>query len=414
MKIRSITYFDDLQWPLRRNRIQQAAEFISAARSRFEDAGFEVQTSRIAAPPFPLVLADKTESEVVIYAKALEERLNDLGFGYISIGPAIPGFPESYMLIPEILGNTQTVFSAGIMSSADSGIDFNAIQLCAAVIKKVSEITPDGFTNLRFAALANVPSKAPFLPAAYQDINSPPSFAIATEAGDVAVESVQKAASLQELRRIFVESVERHAATLTNIADKLFEIYGVYFAGIDFSLAPYPSIHQSIGTAIEQMGVPTIGCNGSLAAVAILADLLDQAQFRKVGFNGVMLPVMEDASLAKHALHGDLEINDLLLYSTVCGTGIDTVPLPGDISQDQLYAVLLDLAVLSQRLRKPLTARMMPVPGRIVGDTTDFDFEFFSNSRVMKLKAQPLEGMISGGESYHLAGRPDRKMDREF
>jgi uncharacterized protein (UPF0210 family) len=93
MKIRSITYFDNLQWPLDRVRIQQADEFISEARKLYEDGGFEVQTTRIATPPFPQVLLNEMQSNAVLYAKALEEQLIILGFDYISIGPAIPEAP---------------------------------------------------------------------------------------------------------------------------------------------------------------------------------------------------------------------------------------------------------------------------------------------------------------------------------
>ena len=100
-----------------------------------------------------------------------------------------------------------------------------------------------------------------------------------------------------------------------------------------------------------------------------------------------------------------LTVNDLLLYSAVCGTGLDTVPLPGSVSEDQLYAVLLDLAALAQRLGKPLTARLMPIPGKIAGDTTEFDFEFFANSKIMGLEAQPLSGYLAENNEIQLNSR---------
>ena len=93
------------------------------------------------------------------------------------------------------------------------------------------------------------------------------------------------------------------------------------------------------------------------------------------------------------------------MYSAVCGTGLDTVPLPGDASVEQLTAVLLDLAALALRLDKPLTARLMPIPGKVAGDLTGFDFAFFANSRVLGLEAQPLTGLLAGGESFDLQPR---------
>jgi uncharacterized protein (UPF0210 family) len=120
-----------------------------------------------------------------------------------------------------------------------------------------------------------------------------------------------------------------------------------------------------------------------------------------------MLPVLEDAVLAKRAADGSLTVTDLLLYSAVCGTGLDTIPLPGDVSEEQLAAVLLDLAALAQRLGKPLTARLMPVPGKQAGDPTGFDFAFFANSRVMPIRAQPLKGLFSGDETFDLKARKE-------
>ncbi len=91
-----------------------------------------------------------------------------------------------------------------------------------------------------------------------------------------------------------------------------------------------------------------------------------------------------------------LSIEDLLLYAAVCGTGLDTVPLPGDSSVEALTAVLLDLGALSLRLNKPLTARLMPIPGKAAGDEVNFDFAYFAPSRVMALPAQPLTGLLTG------------------
>jgi hypothetical protein len=106
-----------------------------------------------------------------------------------------------------------------------------------------------------------------------------------------------------------------------------------------------------------------------------------------------------------------LTVKDMLLYSAVCGTGLDTVPLPGDASVEQLAALLLDVAVLAHRLDKPLTARLMPVPGKKAGEPTGFDFEFFANSRVMALEAGGLMGALAGSEPLEIItrGKPGGK-----
>jgi uncharacterized protein (UPF0210 family) len=405
MKIRSITYFDNLQWPLDVDRVQQASNFISRARSSFQDGGFEVQTTRLATPPFPLIMKGDMHLEAKQLAAELEGRLISAGFDYVSIGPALPDYPESYSVLPEVLANTQSIFVAGVISSTQGGIFPSAIKQCAKVIKQNAEISEDGFDNLRFAALANVPPGAPFFPAAYHYRDAKPAFAIATEAADLAVTATMNAETLDAARTQLIELVEDQAGLLTSIGEDLEARSGVKFSGLDFSLAPYPLAEQSIGTAIESMGVPSIGSHGSLAAVAILAEALERADYPRVGFSGVMLPLLEATVLAQRGYEGMLSVSDLLLYSAVCGTGLDTIPLPDDVSEEQLYAILLDLAVLAQRLRKPLTARLMPIPGRKAGEKTDFDFEFFANSKVLDLKAQRITGLLAGDDPYDLKNR---------
>ncbi|MGW8249703.1 MAG: DUF711 family protein, partial [Anaerolineales bacterium] len=165
--------------------------------------------------------------------------------------------------------------------------------------------------------------------------------------------------------------------SLEAVARQLEDHFQVRFGGLDFSLAPFPQEGLSLGAALESLGLPALGTHGSLAAAAFLADSVDRASFRKAGFSGLMLPVLEDSTLARRAEEGVLSIKDMLLYSAVCGTGLDTIPLPGSTSADELAALLLDVASLAQRLDKPLTARLMPVPGKVASDPTGFDFAYF-------------------------------------
>jgi uncharacterized protein (UPF0210 family) len=202
-----------------------------------------------------------------------------------------------------------------------------------------------------------------------------------------------------------IDAIETHAKNLENIGEHLAKMYGFEFKGIDFTLAPLPTQAISLGHALECLGVPSLGLHGSLAAAAFLTDTLDQANFKRTGFNGLMMPLLEDSTLAMRGEEGVLSVTDLLMYSAVCGTGLDTIPLPGDTSVEALQAVLLDLAALSLRLDKPLTARLMPIPGLKAGDDTGFDFEFFANSKVLALTAKPLTGLLAGDEEISIAPR---------
>jgi uncharacterized protein (UPF0210 family) len=328
----------------------------------------------------------------------------EAGFDYVSLGPALPEAPEAYTWIPAALAATQNAFFSGALTTTDGAIALPAVHACAQVIQQASTISPDGFANLRFAALANVPPGSPFFPAAYHQ-GGEPAFAIATEAADLAVQAFSQAPSLHAARQALVAAMEQHAQAIGSVVAGLQEHSPLRFGGIDFSLAPFPEQALSLGTALERLGVPALGLHGSLAAAAILAETMDQARFPRAGFSGLMLPVLEDATLARRAAEGTLGVKDLLMVSAVCGTGLDTVPLPGESSAEQLAALLLDLAALARRLDKPLTARLMPIPGKRAGDPTGFDFAFFANSRILALHAAPLEGFLAGDEHIPLCSR---------
>lgn len=399
MKIRSITYFFNPGWPLDESKFQAAGKFLAAAKSAFETAGYEVQTTRLATTPFPHLLKDNIE-ETPKLAEAVEALLLSIGVEYAALGPALPNFPASYEIIPEAIAHTQKIFFSGVMADK-TGIHPAAVRACAEIIVRCAPLDPNGFGNLYFAALAHVPPGAPFFPAAYHQGNGP-IFAIATEAADLAVDAFSGPWRMDEGRKRLISTIEKHGKVLAPVAEKLSRQFNTDFGGIDFSLAPFPTDEQSLGGAVEAMGIPKIGLHGSLAAASLLTEALERANFPHTGFSGFMQPVLEDSVLAVRAAEGILTIKDLLLFSAVCGTGLDTVPLPGDVTAGQIAALLLDLSALALRLDKSLTARLMPIPGKKAGDPTDFDFAFFANSKVMALEAEPLTGSLSGDEVFQL------------
>lgn len=403
MKIRSITYFLDPGWPIDLEGLRQAGALIASARLAFERADYSVQSTRLATFSFARRVPSLDAAEVVAFAQQLEEAARPLGFEYVSIGPALPQLPASYPVVPQVLAATQNVFVSGQMTTSD-GVSLQAVRACAEIIHRTATLSPDGFTNLRFAATANLPPEAPFFPAAYHD-DDMPSFALAMESADLAVEAFTNAPDLKSARRRLLDKLEYHGRELNVIACAEARKWSMPFGGIDFSLAPYPDEAVSLGAALERLGVPATGMHGSLAAAAILTDTLDQARFPRAGFSGLMLPVLEDVVLARRASEGCLTVMDLLMYSAVCGTGLDTIPLPGDTTVDQLAAILVDVACLAQRLDKPLTARLMPVPGKKAGEMTGFDFSFFANGRVMAVRAEPLSGYLAGEETIALTHR---------
>ena len=403
MKIRSITSFYDPGLPQPEIVLHQLSEFSREASKALNSAGIEVQSTRLATTPFPHYFPQTTPSKAVHLAQEMENKSRMFGFGYVSCGPALPDFSASYELIPELLAATQDLFLSAIIADAKQ-IYPRAVYQSAQIIHAAARITPDGFGNLRFAALANVKPGGPFLPGAFHARGAAPACSIAVECADAALSSFQNCTSLSEGCAMMISSFEGFSHMVQQNLQPLLKEYQILFNGFDFSPAPFPQDSCSLGAAIEAVGA-RLGSHGALAAAAIIADALGKGKWQHTGYNGLMLPVLEDSILAARAAEERLSTQDLLMFSAVCGTGLDTVPLPGDASVKEIESILMDVAALAVRLGKPLTARLMPIPGKSAGDPTEFDFGYFKNSRVMKLNGQILSGPICGNDPIPLTPR---------
>lgn len=375
--------------------------FLARSVEVFAEHGLEVQTTRIATEPWPELLGPDRAGLAVGFARQVENIVRDLGVGYCSLGPVREARlgPEAAVrcrqVVQDIIASTETIFAS--VETAAEGVVFPVAAVDAArIIRHIADITAGGFGNLRFAAISHCPPDTPFFPAAYHggDGNG---FSVALEAADVAVACFTEAGTLQEAERSLVRALEREGRRVQTVAEKLEVESGWRFVGIDVSLAPFPERDRSIGGALEDLGLDAFGAAGTLFAAALTARALARTTLKKCGFSGLMLPVLEDSVLAARAGQGLLTVNDLLLYSAVCGTGLDTVPLPGNVSQEELAGILLDVAALSRALRKPLTARLLPVPGKSAGETTEFDFPYFANSAVLPTRGLGAKGLFRRG-----------------
>jgi len=410
VNIRSVTLFTHPGKPLSLGLFPRIGKIVHGLRLVCEAAGFEVQSTRLATVPFPSLVS--TDDEAVELAVKLEELARRYGVDFVSVGPALPDFAEAYGWITDILGKTSSVFASGVIADLEGAVYPQAALECARVMRSSAPLEESGFANLRFAALAGVPPFVPFFPAAYAPLGewdaSVLGFSLAVEAAPVVVRAFSGAKTISEAKQNLAAEISRFTSRIANLAEDLGVRYSTAFLGIDFSFAPFPEESASLGTALESLGVASVGTHGSLAAAAIAASVLDEVEFPRTGFNGLMFPVLEDAILARRAAEGALSVKDLLLYSAVCGTGLDTVPIPGDVSAEQIQAVLLDVATLAVRLRKPLTARLLPVPGKKAGEPVHFDFPYFADSAVLPLDASPLGGALAPSERFTVHERSRR------
>jgi uncharacterized protein (UPF0210 family) len=274
-------------------------------------------------------------------------------------------------------------FFSSLPVISQSGINFMALKSGARIIKKLSE--PDPFNNLKFCVSCNVSPNTPFFPAAYHKNSEKAAFSIALEMADEVVSVFNKVSTLSQakitLKKRFNEIYEK----VLKICEKISYRYDLEFIGMDFSPAPFPNLERSIGNAIEKLGIEYFGAYGSLLGIGIITNCIPKKE-KIIGFSGMMQPILEDYTLSERLKEGRFNIDTLLLYSTICGTGLDCVPLPGNTTERELFYILLDLSVISLSHNKPLTARLMPIPGKEAGDDVEFDFEYFAPSKIMDIK----------------------------
>jgi uncharacterized protein len=381
--IRAITAFAEIDPPNFDTNIQNAVAMLKAAKLSFEQAGYTVQTIRITTQPFPMIVRNMTHEDAIEffnkYAAEVEKE------GVISaIGPAFLHDPDRAWVetFAEVLAAHPSLDGCIIVAD-DNGIQWPAIHEAAFVMKYLEEHTQRGQGNFSFAAAAMVRGFSPFFPASY-GISHEKHFAIALQGAGFVDEAFSNAkGNFDDARKQLSAILRRDLPGIQRLAMEIEHKTEWSYLGLDASTAPLQDV--SIDAAIEKLTGNPVGSPGTMTAAAIITGALKDAPALSVGYNGLMLPILEDKGLAQRWSEGRLTLDSLLAYSAVCGTGIDTVPLPGDVTEEQLSRIIGDVASLAYKWKKPLTARLFPVPGKKAGDRTDFDSPYLVNATIQKL-----------------------------
>ena len=382
-KIRAITAFVNLDRTQYQPQIADALKMLKYARTVFESRGFEVQTIRISTQPFSQYTKGLTTEQTLAFFRNYDAVAEQDKFD-ASIGPAMLDVNDSEAqadLLAEILKNTK-VLNASLFVAGEDGVRWRAVGAAARVMKKLED-TEHSQGNFRFSAIAMVPPLTPFYPGSYHS-GFGHQFAIALQSANVVAAAFKNAPNLGTARQKLTESLTKTAFDVEAQAQRIDRDTGWAYVGID--LSPAPSKDVSIGAALEDLTSQPFGSSGTLTAAATVTAALKDVTVKRTGYSGLMLPILEDSRLSQRWSEGMVSLDALLSYSAVCGTGLDTVPLPGAITEERLDLVIGDMASLAFKWHKPLSARLLPVAGKGPGDMTEFDDPYLVNATI-----QPLE-----------------------
>ena len=406
MKVRAITVGTKIPYliedkelvEIMDHNLQNFYSFNYELIERFNEKEIEVQTKRLCSQPilsyeqqFYSKNLNETITRIHDQLEITERIISKYEFDYFASCAVMAdeqiqkyGIYEKLLLneVPNFIKRREKFFTSVHVASKQNGINLSALRSSAKIIKSLS--IPDPFNNLNFCVSSNVSPDTPFFPAAYH-VSENPSVGLALEMADEVVDVFESSKSIGEAYNNLTIRFNEIYDNLVGICEDVANKYNIEFKGIDFSPAPYPTIEKSIGTAIEKLNFEYFGAPGSLIGVALIKKAIPKKK-KVIGFSGFMPSVLEDYTISKSLSENNFNLDTLLLYATMCGTGLDCVPLPGDITEKELFYILLDLCTISLNLNKPLTARLMPIPGRNAGDNVNFDFEYFASSKVMDIR----------------------------
>jgi uncharacterized protein (UPF0210 family) len=381
--------------------------------------GYSIQTLRISLNPFEEWLLPCIEQYGLSLQDLLyqfDKLLASLGIEFCSFGCCNVNsekFQQSSSLIPTILSVSHR-FASSVVMNNENGVNVAPkYEDCVSAAKISLEIfeKKGNLGNFSYCVGFNCQSNIPFFPISYHrpsSSNYKPLITIGLENGDLIFISFFGSTSHNEAKDNLKTTIKQAILPLQQYFLKIVNDYDLTFGGIDISINPGLLLPDSIGQGIEQFFtawkfpelIPIIaqegsffGNSGTLSIIscitAALKELEKDSELVLCGYNGLMLPVMEDLILATRANtfpKPSYTMKDLLLFSTICGVGLDTIPIPGDATPEEIASLYMDLGTIAYRLKKPLSARLLPMKDGKAGDFTQIDSPYLVNTRIFSIK----------------------------
>ena len=404
-------------------KIQRCASLLRDIEARLQSNGYEVQTVRIATNPFgewllpsnqDTMLGGEEKDAVVSRLKYLNDLLGEHDINFCSLGPSMS--LEQTSICPLIVSIFPGRFSCSAKIDSCDTAAAKAASKCVKMISSVEQMEAlvnnpaivgdashllGGLGNFRFCTASYVKEGIPFFPAAKarslgKGADNCIGFALGLENGSYAGKLLKESKSIANVQNVFSANWRRELLPIQKVCEEYIKIAKdnalVEYLGIDTSLNPSLDRDGSVGRSIETLDeVRGNFGQGSLSAASAVTTALQSIPDIKItGYCGLMLPVLEDQRLSELAMMTQpinrIDVQKLLCISSVCGVGIDTVPVPGNVSDEHLSSLILDVAALAGRWNKQLSCRVFPVPNGNAGEMTKFDSPYMCNSCIFELE----------------------------
>ena len=378
-KVRAITAFVRLDPAALDRQVAGALTVLRAAQAEFSQRGYQTETIRIVTQPLGELIHGQSDDAALRLLKAIDDLSAKEGF-IPSVGPAMmrdSDDPRVMRLLERALSALPNIQANSIIA-ADDGIHWNVIRESAALVRYLTDHASPSHGNFNFTATAMVKPYGPFYPGTYHTGDGK-RFSIGFESANVVQDVFARThgdfdGSVAELTK----QLTIHAKVAEAIGSQVAASTGWTFMGVDPTPAPLGD--ASIGAAIETYTGSKFGSSGTMTAALIITTAVKAVAVKQVGYSGLMVPVLEDKLLARRWAEGTITTDALLAYSAVCGTGLDTIPYPGNIGVNQLARIFGDVASLAWKWNKPLSARLQPVAGKKAGDLTEFGGPYLFNT----------------------------------
>lgn len=373
-----------------REKIERAAaRLVPTVNEIGEEYGLRIANKRISITPVSLVAGQAREpSELMPLARAIDEAAARVGVDFIGGYSALvhkgQTRGESVFLdsIPEALATTERLCSSVNVATTRAGINMDAVRKVGRLIKEMAERTRErgGLACAKFVCFANAVEDNPFMAGAFHGVGEAEAVINVGVSGpgvvNHAVRHAPADAPLDEMAELIKKLSFKLARAGELIGREAARRLGVRFGIIDLSLAPTPAPGDSVAEIIEALGFERAGAHGTTAALALLTDAVKKggamASSSVGGMSGAFIPVSEDGGMIKAAQDGALSLDKLEAWTSVCSVGIDMVAVPGSTSAETIAAVIADEMAVGVMNNKTTAVRIIPVPGKDVGDTVEF------------------------------------------